>query len=80
MKYISLVIHYLFVRYIIEDHCKILQCPPLNGITLGRIESDNINRMIQLTEDTFLPLKAGSLIIRQNLQNTFVFLQYYVAT
>ncbi len=30
-----------------------IQCPPLNWITLGRIKSDNINRMIQLTEVTF---------------------------
>ena len=33
-----------------------IQCPPLNWITLGQIKSDNINRMIQLTEDTFLLL------------------------
>jgi len=29
-----------------------IQCFPLNWITLGRIKSDNINQMIQLTEDT----------------------------
>ncbi len=31
-----------------------VQCPPLNWITSGRIKSDNINRMIQLTEVTFM--------------------------
>ncbi len=31
-----------------------VQCPPLNWISLGRIKSDNINRMIQLTDVTFL--------------------------
>ena len=28
-----------------------LQCKPLNVITLGQPKSDNINRMITLTED-----------------------------
>ncbi len=27
-----------------------IQCPPLNRITLGQHESDNNNRMIQLTD------------------------------
>jgi hypothetical protein len=30
-------------------HC-LIQCPPLNRITLGRHKSDNNNRMIQLTD------------------------------
>ena len=28
-------------------------CLPLNWINLGQMKSDNINRMIQLTEETF---------------------------
>ena len=40
-----------------------IQCPPLNWITLGRIKSDNNNRMIQLTEGTFV------LLLSQILQN-----------
>ncbi len=28
----------------------VLQCPPLNRITLGQHESDNNNRMIQITD------------------------------
>ena len=28
-----------------------VQCKPLNVITLGQLQSDNINRMITLTED-----------------------------
>ncbi len=33
-----------------KNRDKIIQCPPLNRITLGRHESDNNNRMIQLTD------------------------------
>ena len=35
-------------------HLKIMiKGPPLNGVTLGQLKGDNINRMIQLT-DVFL--------------------------
>ncbi len=37
----------------INEHLQ-LQCPPLNWITSGQTKSDNINRMIQLTEEAFL--------------------------
>jgi hypothetical protein len=36
---------------------EVIQWPPLNWITF--IKSDNINRMIQLTEDTCLPENYG---------------------
>ncbi len=42
----------------------LLQCPPLNRITLGQLKIDNNNRMIQLT-DVFCELFSyitGSLI------------------
>jgi hypothetical protein len=33
-----------------QNKSLVVQCPPLNGITLGRHKSDNNNRMIQLTD------------------------------
>jgi hypothetical protein len=46
-----------FILFFIIYKCHIevffeIQCPPLNWITLGRIKSDSLNRMIQLTEET----------------------------
>ncbi len=32
------------------EKIRVLQCPPLNRITLDRHKSDNNNRMIQLTD------------------------------
>ena len=60
-----------------------IQCKPLNVITLGQSQSDNINRMITLTEDniyqpyelyfkfwviTELKLKIYKLLGRNRLQ------------
>jgi len=42
-----------------------VQCPPHNWITLGQIKSDNINRMIQLSEVIFYTKT------KQNENNSF---------
>jgi len=41
----------------------LVQCPPLNRITLGQHKIDNINRMIQLTDVFGCSLFRGSLML-----------------
>ena len=48
----------------------ILQCKPLNLITLGQLQRDNINRMITLTEDNiYQPLFQILSITELKIQN-----------
>ncbi len=62
------------LRFIKKKITFLIQCPPLNRITLGQHKSDNNNRMIQLT-DVFCVLFryiTGSVVCDYNNRNKLI--------